>query len=209
MSIFGLAQRRVSKIIPFLIILFCCRHPAAHGNLKYSADDFKRDQENQLDLENNDHLLEMAKHAVACVDIIAQSHNYTQPRRPKVYFYADSSDLVKRVLLDAQSKEEWSDLRSKVEIVARNNASVAHILNPNENMPADAFLSTFVDLYIASEARCVAMGVGRFSHMATAISGTRCLVRHQVPPTHLRKKWGMHGMEEVPMCPAVASFSSF
>jgi hypothetical protein len=46
-------------------------------------------------------------------------------------------------------------------------------------LPPEAYVSTFIDLYIAASARCIAFGVGNFGYLAAKISGTNCVVLHE------------------------------
>lgn len=128
-----------------------------------------------------------------------------------IYFYADSADLVRTVLvptsLDAKGAdqealvEQLTLLRNESRIVGRLDAEVAHLQSRQNNTSYEAYASTFVDLYLASQARCVSMGVGRFAYMAAKISGTSCWTRHQVPSRAVGARWGMTLMSrEVPKC---------
>jgi len=195
-----------------------CRigHPAFRGKSKYDNEmDRKRDQEGGFKFEgvNRVSTMKVALHGIQCVRWAAEAHNFTQQlNRSTIYFYADSADLVKAVVApeswNARGDEQLSlvqelkNVGSENKVVGRKNAAITHIQNRNKETPISAFRSTFVDLYIAAGARCIAMGVGRFAYMAAKISGTACWTRHQTPPSSVAGQWGMTLMSrEVPTCP--------
>jgi hypothetical protein len=73
-------------------------------------------------------------------------------------------------------------------------------------------INTFVDLYIASTARCISMGLGRFAYLAAKISSSSlddddlCWTRHianGVVGIGVIRQWGMGQImyKEVPKCP--------
>jgi hypothetical protein len=104
----------------------------------------------------------------------------------------DTFDLVSTV----------TRLQSQFRIVGRFNSLVAHLENRNEETPFDAFVSTFVDIYIASKARCLSLGVGNYAYLSTKIkSGDVCCVRHQNIAGKVARKWGMlQSISEIPTC---------
>lgn len=158
------------------------------------------DEGNQYKFAGRDRTIALrgAVRAIKCTEWIAQEHGFLQENQTsaqKIFFYGDSPDLVKMVVNQSSSLadpnkdetkyiDELRTLRSNIEIVGRRDVQVAHLQNRNETS-IDAFLSTFVDLYIASYARCIGLGVGRFAFIAGKISGTTCWIRHQ--PDHRMK----------------------
>jgi len=207
-----------------------CRvtHPAFGNQLNYPTNQARaEDTENQYTFFRNEgadssqrrqvEAIRAAIRGIQCAKWIANQNGFHNDHH-KIYFYADSPDLVRTVVTPAslQSaegeawslvKDEWTKLRRSsssepLEIVGRENASIAHMANKRKDTSREAFMSTFVDLYIAAQARCISLGVGRFAYMAGKISGTSCWTQHQQT---LRKnvalKWGMKDqMEEVPLC---------
>lgn len=69
----------------------------------------------------------------------------------------------------------------------------------NANAVIDAYMDTFLDLYIAISARCVSYGFGNYAYFAAKISGTKCLQRHEQPSSWVGRMWNQqsHGA----MCP--------
>ena len=186
-------------------------HPAfrRQNNADYKAVGIALDEGNQYKFEGKDRTMALggAVRAIKCTEWIAQQHGFltdivnttNRTAKQKIFFYGDSPDLVKTVLnpnsirrLPEQNRQESKHLQelrklaSNIEIVGRHDVQVAHLQNRQETS-IDAFLSTFVDLYIASYARCLGLGVGRFAFIAGKISGTTCWTRH------LAKNHGMVG----------------
>jgi hypothetical protein len=79
--------------------------------------------------------------------------------------------------------------RSKASSYFVCEVSIRHIGDSQEGA-IDAYLSTFVDLYIAASAQCVSMGVGNFAYLASRISGTTCRVSHGLVSKSLANAWG-------------------
>jgi hypothetical protein len=68
---------------------------------------------------------------------------------------------------------------SAVQLVTRTiTGENLHIDRQEANDPAQ-FYGTFVDLWIAAHARCVAFGVGNYAYFAYKLSGTSCGLRYQ------------------------------
>jgi hypothetical protein len=63
-------------------------------------------------------------------------------------------------------------------------------------------MSSFVDLFMAANARCFVLGVGRFADLAAMISGTKCWTTHETTGFKVQLKWGIRGIFKiVPECP--------
>ena len=165
-----------------------------------------------------------AIHAIQCSNwLIQQQEEEEQQLTPKptnqsfspyqspTYFMSDSQELLKVVLgnepsfisnngtvLDdvdiIQMKQQLKDLGQKSKIVGRKNAVVSHL--ETWNVPVDAYMSTFIDLYVATQARCVTLGVGKFAFLATRISGTKCITMHEERNDALETKWGYSMIKE-------------
>ena len=71
-------------------------------------------------------------------------------------------------------------------LISRDSQVDVHIsgYQDNESIPVswNAYAGTFVDLYIAIQARCLALGVGNFAVLAVQISGSRCVLQY-IPRT--------------------------
>ena len=102
--------------------------------------------------------------------------------------------------------EDWMRNKSLAEKVIAGRRTAEHVVHINSqatDSSLDAFASTFVDLYIASHAQCIAMGVGRFAYLAAKLSGTACQVRYETSTLPVvSSRWGMtHMIQETPPCP--------
>lgn len=199
-----------------------CRigHPAYRNKEKYdNPKDRVVDQEGGFKFEGTNRVRTMstAIHGIQCAEWVARQQTVFNDStidsntKRSIYFYADSPDLIRTVVTPSSLKargeeqlslvEELKKLGSEIKIVGRTNAFIAHLENRKSDTPSDAFMSTFVDLYIAAQARCIAMGVGRFAYMAAKLSGTSCWTRHQIPKSSVGDRWGMTLMSrEVPPC---------
>jgi hypothetical protein len=189
-------------------------HPAfrQQGKDKYGkTGGVELDEGNQFKFEGMDRdiALQGAIYAIQCTQWVAQVHghlnNNTDPTtiKQKIYFFGDSPDLVKAVLNpnslleeDQQGSslfdivDELQTMSTTIEIVGRE-AKIAHLQNRKQETSADAFLSTFVDLYIVSYARCIGLGAGRFGFLAGKISGTTCLTTYLHINERINKDWGL------------------
>lgn len=140
---------------------------------------------------NKEMALASAVRALKCTQWVSKS------TEEPIYFYSDSEDLVHHLLeeknqiktgatmLLAKNNETKADLKRrsvlKTTTLAVRDLSkwpTAH-LDRQLDLPAEAYVSTFVDLYIAASARCIAFGVGNFGYLATKISGTKCVVLYE------------------------------
>lgn len=213
-----------------------CRvtHPAFWGRTSFDANQQAMDSQGafQFTGQNRAQAIQAAIHGIQCARNIGMDHaaskhqnaysakNSTRPST--VYFFSDSLDLVKAMVTEgdtstnpdasSQSQQDvWSKrikkLQSKAPIVGRFNTPVAHLLNRQPDTPVDAFVSTFVDIYVASKARCLGLGVGNYAYLAAQIklllaSEPICWVRHQEAPANVAKHWGMLGANagDIPSC---------
>lgn len=112
-----------------------------------------------------------------------------EPKEP-IYFFSDSNDLVRYLSRELQNKTfvtanrtllqgnpvDWAALK-EVEtsnIVAREvDMENAHIDRQKGRAPP-AYYGTFVDLFLAINARCMTFGVGFYAVFAAKISGIHC-----------------------------------
>ena len=210
MSSLGLSEGRFDVVH--------CRlgHPAYRDKTSY---DSKTDKDKGYNFAgvNRVRAISTAMKGIRCSKKLALEHIDSSKGKDSentsvpIYFYADSAELVKTIVEPSSLKpgddsqkavlEELKTLASATKIVGRTEVKVAHLDRRSNNTSLDAFVSTFVDLYVASKARCVSMGVGRFAYMAAKISGTTCWIRHQVPSSSVGARWGMTIMSrEVPKC---------
>ncbi|CAB9498867.1 expressed unknown protein [Seminavis robusta] len=112
-----------------------------------------------------------------------------EPKEP-IYFFSDSNDLVRyfsrelqnstfvstnRTLLKS-STVDWTALQEvqNSNVVARNvDLENTHIDRQKGRAPP-AYYGTFVDLFLAINARCVTFGIGYYAVFAAKISGIKC-----------------------------------
>ena len=110
-----------------------------------------------------------------------------QDEKEKVYFYADSGELVRHMVYDI--KRDNATQKHYAEIDAANAASILTLVGRNASeslhihrqrgQDASHYYDTFVDLMIASKARCVSYGIGNFGLLASKIAGPACSLWYQ------------------------------
>lgn len=119
-----------------------------------------------------------------------------------VYFFSDSNDLVHYMtqqltnasyasqhLREIQSNGVTSAalvaVKQTPRLVSRRDTDVdnAHI-DKQKGRDPPAYYATFVDLYLAMQARCVTYGIGYYAVLATKLSGTKCKLLYQ------EEEWG-------------------
>jgi hypothetical protein len=126
----------------------------------------------------------------------------------RVYFLADSNDLVRHVTQELTSPNSdnynWTlpELQRLVQTsgqttVSRDVSEETVHIDRQKGRPADAYYDTFVDLLIVMHARCVIYGIGNYAAFGAKISGTSCLYLYQ------KEEWGRstENKEEAKLCP--------
>lgn len=75
--------------------------------------------------------------------------------------------------------QNWKE-RSRYRVVSRNvwETPATH-LDREKKVPKRTHIASFVDLYLAIQARCLVFGVGNFAYFAARISGTDCIARYE------------------------------
>lgn len=152
--------------------------------------------------------IEVATRALSCAKTILLS----RPEEP-VYFFADSNDLVRFIAHELTSPEYVQNhfemfatnpveakalaLVKSMNVIARNTTEENAHIDKQKGRDPPAYFSTFVDLYLAINARCVAFGVGYYAVLATKISGTSCKAIYQ------EEEWGGSGSKKfnAAICP--------
>jgi len=209
------------NLIPEKFDAVHCRvtHPAFLGKTSYrskSLQDVDSQGAFHFEGEVRTKAVEAAIHGIHCANWVATNTTVIPTDESKekgsIYFFSDSHDLVRFMVKDPkEASSQDSDaalvlnvtsIQSQVRIVGRSEAQVAHLLNSNEDTPLDAFISAFVDIYVASQARCLSLGVGNYAYLSAKIkSGPVCWVRHQSISDDLAKRWGMvESASEIPNC---------
>lgn len=82
-------------------------------------------------------------------------------------------------------------------LVAREVSEENAHIDRQKGRDPPAYFSTFVDLYLAINARCVTYGIGYYALFATKISGISCKLGY------MEEQWGgKEGSKRAPSCPA-------
>jgi hypothetical protein len=194
------------------------RHPKAYEagsvvkgkNDKYPADKTGLPWTDGHPLRN--YACQTAATALECArDVTNNVDSKTAPSNTMpIYFLADSNDLVRHVSLELQDTmgylrtnktgiyepllrevQELSDRR----IVARDvTLENAHIDRQKGREPA-AYYGTFIDLYLAIQAKCVVYGIGYYAAFSAKISGTSCSY------LYAQEAWGSQVSKQAHICP--------
>ena len=140
--------------------------------------------------------MELATRAIRCLGD-DENHSAGEP----LYFYADSEDLVRdltnqtnhfasgsRILLDFEAAALAAV--AKYHVMSRPVTSETLHIDRQLGHPPSAYYDSFVDLLIAAQARCVAVGVGNFALFAAKLSRQPCIVQYQ------KEAWGDEGVKE-------------
>ena len=203
-SLIGKTSARLGLVPGHYSAIHCrVRHPAHEDNM----DEITADMEGLVyEGKAKRTAVSTAFHAIQC------SNWLTNRSSEPAYFYADAEDLVDTVIghrpLEDEMEKALCKLANQSKVVGRHVLHpVAHIETLNQTV--EAYASTFVDLYIAANARCITMGVGRFAKFASRLSGTECVIRHETPKDRVAGKWGMLELQVVPKCPLHARGSSY
>jgi hypothetical protein len=131
--------------------------------------------------ETKDYAVQHALRAIACA-----RHQIQNPT--EIYFYADSEDLVqymghdlKRIMQHRQGASStdqlaWAVINTTQIRVRETSMATLHIDRQSdlEQVDPSSFLGTFLDLYIASQARCHVYGIGNFGLLAAKLSRSSC-----------------------------------
>ena len=143
--------------------------------------------------ETKDFAVAIATHAIQCARTLSSSAN--EP----VYFMSDSNDLVNYVAHELknesfvasnktlfENKHDAAALKAvtPTNIVARGASKENAHIDKQKGREPEAYYGTFVDLLLATNARCVTFGVGYYAVFATKISGTQCKLLYQ------EEEWG-------------------
>jgi hypothetical protein len=173
------------------------RHPKAHPpnavvsgkNAKYNADKSGLPWMG----ETKSFAIATATHAILCAETLLEAKD--EP----IYLLSDSADLVRYMSVELPNASSPSHVQAQnddpvadqaLEVVRRTRVvsavgpnDVAHI-DKNKGRDPHEYYSTFVDFYVAVQARCVTFGVGFYALFAAKVSGTPCRLLYQ------REAWG-------------------
>jgi hypothetical protein len=196
------------------------RHPKAYEAgtmIKGKNDKYPADKTGLPWIEGHplrEFACQTAATALGCARAIA-NHGGVVKETPNniqmpVYFLADSNDLVRHVSLELQDMTGYlhtnttgiyQPLLTEVQslprrrIVARDmTLENAHIDRQKGREPA-AYYGTFIDLYLAMQAKCVVYGIGYYAALAAKISGTTCAY------LYAQEAWGSQVSKQAHICP--------
>jgi hypothetical protein len=143
--------------------------------------------------ETRNFAIQIATRAIRCAE------KYFQNDDP-IYFFSDSNDLVRymahelsdplfvkanaSIFVKSPTDAAALDVARRRSIVSRSDYSENVHIDRKKGLDPPAYYSTFVDLFIAIQARCLAYGVGYYAVLATKISGISCKVLYQ------EEQWG-------------------
>ena len=131
--------------------------------------------------------IEIATGAMKCIQKLVKSE--------PVYFLADSEDLVRFMSHDVKApgyeaptevELQALNISRQIQIVSRNDGAANLHLDRQGGSERDPteFDPTFVDLLIASQARCIGLGIGSYALFAGKLSGTTCIQQYA------KESWG-------------------
>ena len=121
----------------------------------------------------NDYAVKWATHAVRCSQILLKQ------KTEKIYMIADSNDSIRHFAHDLKAPNAkdnkalisspgnlavWRAAAS-TNTVARDMSMDNFDLDRQREKNASDYYSTFLDLLLASEARCIAYGLGRYGSL--------------------------------------------
>ena len=174
------------------------RHPKATPKAVYikgKHEDYPADKTG-LPWEGETRLfaIETATHALRCARTLVKDS------REPIYFFSDSNDLVRYIshelrdpnfvadnaALFEKSEKDASALEvvQETNVMARNMTEENAHIDRQKGREPSAYYATFVDLFLAVNARCITYGIGFYAVFATKISGTKCKLRYQ------EESWG-------------------
>lgn len=169
------------------------RHPKATPHdmfVKGKNEDYPADKTGlPWEGRTKEFAIETATKALRCVQTLLRNKD------EKVYFFSDSNDLVRYMAHELTQKpyqetksgqidipkveKEAQDIVWNVHLVARDAAEENAHIDRQKGREIPAYFGTFIDLFLAINARCVSYGIGYYAVLATKISGTQCKLLYQ------------------------------
>lgn len=186
------------------------RHPkAVVGLVKGKNENFPADKTGlPWEGETRQNAINTAVRALRCAQTLQTNDQSHDP----IYFFSDSNDLVRymsRELYNAtfvqEHKEQFTTsaietnalgVSHGVKILARPcDEENAHI-DRQKGRAKEDYYGTFIDLFLAINARCVTYGIGFYAVFATKISHVSCKLLYQ------EEAWGgsERKRQHVPLC---------
>lgn len=149
-----------------------------------------------------------ANRALEC----AQTLQQWQLSHDPIYFFSDSNDLVRYMsdelynttfvqrnadaFANSMTEQRALTLTEKLKVLARPSTDENAHIDRQKGRPASAYYGTFIDFFLAINARCVTYGVGYYAVFATKISHTSCKLLYQ------EEAWGGNEQKRLkaPLC---------
>ena len=133
--------------------------------------------------------IRVATHAVQCLLEYLHQHEDQNSDEPKIiYFFSDSNDTAAYMtgpdspFHQPNYKSQYGYKKFKnVLIVSRPIVhDTLHIdKQRGEEYTSDMYYDTFIDLFMAIQAKCLSYDLGNFGYLASRISGTECKMQHR------------------------------
>jgi hypothetical protein len=144
-----------------------------------------------------------AVRALECARSLAFSGDDAEVQEP-VYFFSDSNDLVNYIAHELRDPEFLKAnanmlnsnpvdakavriVRSFRRIMARDSSQANIHIDRLKGYPPADYYSTFVDLILAANARCITYGIGNYALFATKLASTSCRLLYTA------EEWGERG----------------
>ena len=101
-------------------------------------------------------------------------------RQEPVYFFADSTDLVRFVgrnesyIPMTDRERALRDFFDQYSILTRDMDVENNHIDLQKGREPPYYFGTFIDLFIAMGAKCIVYGIGKYSYFASKLSSTSC-----------------------------------
>jgi hypothetical protein len=162
------------------------RHPKATTQsmmLKGKNEDYPADKSGlPWEGKAKEFAIETATKAIKCIKARLRRKD------EKVYFFSDSNDLVRYIAHNLLKEEHTAatkvekgaqDIVRTMHVVARDALEENAHIDRQKGRDIPAYYGTFLDLFLAINARCLSYGVGYYAILAAKISGTQCKLLYQ------------------------------
>eukprot|EP00977_Amphora_coffeiformis_P021191 scaffold8966_cov152-Amphora_coffeaeformis.AAC.2 len=184
------------------------RHPkAVVGLVKGQNENYPADKSGlPWEGETRQIAIDTANRALRCAQTLQPTDH------DPIYFFSDSNDLVHYMSNEiynatflkqhanhfaASSTEQKAlEISRTLKVLARPATHENAHIDRQKGREAPAYYGTFIDLFLAMNARCVTYGVGYYAVFATKISHTPCKLLYQ------EEAWGGNERKRlsVPLC---------
>ena len=222
-KLFFQPSARLQELLLSTTIIIPHKYSALHLRVRHPAH-YNTIRDNHVDLQGlnwtkkttRDFCLKTAIRAMTCITRHQMLLNNANATEEPLYVFSDSPDLV-QYLVEASNKTYAGtnpverlthEAVAGLHLISRKSQDNAHLdLQNNGKVVSswNAYAGTFVDLYIASRARCLAFGVGNFAVLAVKLSesGNKCAAAplQYIPRTGaMAKVWGYKTVAQSQVC---------